>query len=63
MSRWHRGDRVVALPTGQRAVVDGWKGNRVLLHFGTIDRREVRVWFDDVEVVPAPETQGRNGDH
>lgn len=50
--RWHRGDRVLVLPNQQMAVVDGWKGRRLLLLFGKISSvGAVRAWYPDAEVV------------
>lgn len=54
---WHRGDRVIALPVKQRAVVEGWKTarGRVLLLFGVRDNRPIRAWYRDEDVIPDPE--------
>jgi len=49
-ARWHRGDRVVHIPTQRQGVVEGWKGDAVLVWWGSLDRRPIRDW------VPAAET-------
>lgn len=54
MSR-HRGDRVVQITSGQRGVVEGWKGMLVLVYWGTHDNRQYRDWVhgDDLMHVDA----------
>ena len=46
---WHRGDRVLHRPTGQRGIVEGWKEGKLLIYWGTNNQTEARDWKDDDE--------------
>ena len=53
---WHRGDRLLHRPSGQHGLVMGWKGDRILVHWGTVDCRLVEGWVadEDCEWQPQP---------
>jgi len=48
-ARWHRGERVEHI-SGQRGVVLGWKGERVLVLWGTMNGQDFRSWEESSDV-------------
>ena len=62
-SNWHRGDRVLHRPSGQRGIVEGWKGGKLLVFWGVNNKQEFRDWVSDEECVwePAPLVQRKAG--
>jgi hypothetical protein len=58
--RWRRGDRV-RVPTGQGAVVEGWKDGRLLVLFGAMDRKPFRAWVDEETVMFVRHHEERDG--
>jgi hypothetical protein len=50
---FHRGDHVLSFATGQCGVVEGWKGQEVLVHWGTAHGRIERSWVNAAELIPA----------
>ena len=55
---WHRGDRVFHRPSGQRGVVEGWKGNQLCICWGLqqVAQGYIRSWVNDEDCAwePAP---------
>lgn len=46
---WHRGDRVLHRPSGQRGIVEGWKDGKLLIYWGAMNGQEYRDWKEDEE--------------
>jgi hypothetical protein len=53
---WHRGDRCRVREDGRHGIVEGWKGDRLLVYWGTANGRDYRDWVPEVDCdwVPAP---------
>lgn len=46
---WHRGDRCRVREDGRHGIVEGWKGDQLLVLWGAANGREYRDWVPEVE--------------
>jgi hypothetical protein len=53
----HRGEKVYSFVTGQCGVVEGWKGQEVLVHWGTDRGRIVRSWVHAADLITAADEE------
>jgi hypothetical protein len=54
-SVWHRGDRLIVRETGQGGVVEGWKDDKLLVFWGSMNGQDYRSWVREVECDWAPQ--------
>lgn len=46
---WHRRDRCFYRVTGQRGIVEGWKGNMLLVYWGFNSNQAFRDWVPEAD--------------